>query len=69
MPPMAEPAGWQKVKATYDESINVKLRKDTKDDGTAVTKQDRLDAIEYWMNRLLLDAQAVVKKGKPDPPA
>lgn len=68
MPPISEPAGWQKVKATYDESINVKLRKDKKDDGSPVTPDDRLAAIEYWIDRLLWDAVAVQQKGKPDKP-
>ena len=68
MSPVSEPSGWPRVKATYDESMSVKLQTDAKDDGTPVTQMDRLEAIEYWMSRLLTDAVAIARKGKPDRP-
>lgn len=63
MPPLNEPS-WASVKKTYDDAILVKLRKDT-ENGKAVSKQDRLNAIEYWMDRLLWDAVATQKNDKP----
>lgn len=63
MAPVAEPA-WASVKKTYEDSILTKLRKD-EEGGKAVTKKDRLDAIEYWMDRLLWDAVTTQQHGKP----
>ena len=65
MSPIPEPTGWPSIKGTYDTYLlEGKLRKDV-DNGKTVTKEDRLAAIEYWMDRLLLDAITTSKKGKP----
>lgn len=58
-----EPSGWPKAKATY-ETITKKLHETEKKlDGTtkAVTDEDRLNAINYWVQCLLSDAIDIAK--------
>lgn len=59
---------WINIKTTYDTSISAKLLETRKPDKTPVTDEDRIDAIKYWMTRLIDDAYAIAKTGKPNPP-
>ena len=52
--PAAEP-DWPHVKKTYDDHIRVKLREQQDSRGRPVTKDKKLQAIEYWTLRLLAD--------------
>ncbi len=58
---------WPNIRRTYDEAIRAKLLERTwrDDPKVRVTEEDRQKAIQYWMARLIEDAVAIAKTGKP----